>query len=351
MTRCLAPYLAAMALAVWAPSASAYEHVVAIGDSLLDDSSGSRSPVVAAQLADLLGVPLSNFANSGSTSTAMLEQQQPERAAAAAQPGDLAVVWIGGNDLFWSAPQVTFGNYDFIDTLAANVSSAFEILRQADLEIVAFNLPDFADVPIVQTTVKTLVPFRFLQAAALENFTQAARFWNDRLVQIAAQYDATVVDVFGPLSAAVDRPADFALLGHEPIAGPDEGCQFCIFADSIHPSAFAQGWALNAAVAELNGKAGFEYLEPHSEADLARLAGLIPGDFDENLQVGSLDLATWVASLGSQPLADGLAARAAGDADGDHDADGSDFLFWQRDFTGDAPVAASGVSVPEPLTP
>jgi len=62
----------------------------------------------------------------------------------------------------------------------------------------------------------------------------------------------------------------------------------------------------------------------------------IPGDFDGDGAVGQLDLNLWQAAFG--------AIGNGGDADGDNDADGADFLIWQRHATPAVPLAP----LPEP---
>lgn len=66
----------------------------------------------------------------------------------------------------------------------------------------------------------------------------------------------------------------------------------------------------------------------------------IPGDFDDDGDVDSLDLATWKGAFG---------LTVAGDADGDNDTDGNDFLIWQRNYTGALSTGAVA-AVPEPTT-
>ncbi len=71
------------------------------------------------------------------------------------------------------------------------------------------------------------------------------------------------------------------------------------------------------------------------------------GDFNENGTVEASDLAAWQAGFGSLD-----ATHLTGDADGDSDADGNDFLEWQRQIgittshTSDGALAAN--TVPEP---
>ena len=63
-------------------------------------------------------------------------------------------------------------------------------------------------------------------------------------------------------------------------------------------------------------------------------------DFNEDFAVNELDLQILTTSLGNNSL---------GDADGDGDTDGADFLLWQRQFDGSV-SASSALSVPEPTT-
>jgi hypothetical protein len=66
-------------------------------------------------------------------------------------------------------------------------------------------------------------------------------------------------------------------------------------------------------------------------------------DFNSDGEVDALDLTAWRAGFGTT----GTATRAQGDADGDLDVDGRDFLVWQRQVT--APIASvASAAVPEP---
>lgn len=62
-----------------------------------------------------------------------------------------------------------------------------------------------------------------------------------------------------------------------------------------------------------------------------------PADFNEDGFVDATDLATWKAGFG---------VNDTGDANGDLVTDGSDFLVWQREFTGSSAASA----IPEPAT-
>jgi hypothetical protein len=65
----------------------------------------------------------------------------------------------------------------------------------------------------------------------------------------------------------------------------------------------------------------------------------IPGDFDADGDVDTVDLDAWENNFGATG-----ATLAMGDADGDADVDGSDFLVWQQNLGAGPPAAA----VPEP---
>jgi hypothetical protein len=67
-----------------------------------------------------------------------------------------------------------------------------------------------------------------------------------------------------------------------------------------------------------------------------------PADFNEDTFVNAADLAMWKGAFG---------LNANGDADGDNDSDGADFLVWQRNFgaTSSLPAGAGTfAAVPEP---
>lgn len=70
---------------------------------------------------------------------------------------------------------------------------------------------------------------------------------------------------------------------------------------------------------------------------------VVPGfaaDFDEDGDVDSADLGNWKGGFGTV----GTATHLQGDADGDQDADGRDFLLWQRQF-GRTPGSGAALAV------
>ena len=66
----------------------------------------------------------------------------------------------------------------------------------------------------------------------------------------------------------------------------------------------------------------------------------ISGDFDEDGDVDSFDLAEWQLRYG---------VDSGADADSDNDSDGEDFLIWQKNYTGSGALVATLV-VPEPAS-
>lgn len=68
-------------------------------------------------------------------------------------------------------------------------------------------------------------------------------------------------------------------------------------------------------------------------------------DFNGNLVVDGVDLATWKAGFGSL-----TGTFASGNLDGDMDADGADFLLWQKQLGVHALAAPAASTVPEPAT-
>ncbi|HEX6963994.1 MAG TPA: LamG-like jellyroll fold domain-containing protein [Lacipirellula sp.] len=84
----------------------------------------------------------------------------------------------------------------------------------------------------------------------------------------------------------------------------------------------------------------------HAALDAVRLENiesgdLNPADFDNNQFVDQGDLNVWKANFGTV----GAATKANGDADDDMDADGADFLQWQRQV---GYVPAPLFAIPEP---
>jgi hypothetical protein len=90
----------------------------------------------------------------------------------------------------------------------------------------------------------------------------------------------------------------------------------------------------------------FEVNSPRNSSNQIGFVNLPPaGDFDENLRVNAADLPLWRSGFGASVAA----THMQGDANGDGDVDGDDFLVWQRNLgilhQDQVPVTAG---VPEP---
>jgi hypothetical protein len=77
-----------------------------------------------------------------------------------------------------------------------------------------------------------------------------------------------------------------------------------------------------------------------------KLIILASADFDENGVVNGADLVNWKSGFGTATGAEHM----DGDADGDFDADGADFLIWQRQLGSSAAFVSANAPVPEPAT-
>jgi lysophospholipase L1-like esterase len=304
-----------------ATQAVEYNHVVSLGDSLLDELIGHRDPLVSEHLAERLEAPLTSFARVGSTSAGLIRQGQHTNAAAAFGQDDLAMLWVGGNDFFLSMANpfgVGIGNYRFLDRLEDNVDDILGTLRGAGMEVLVFNLPDMAAVPLNHTFT--------LFDRQLENISQATLEWNDRLADLAESHGAYLVDAYSFFEEIASDPAAHTIDGHELVFGPRWGCQWCVLGDPIHPSALGQGLLANLAIDVLNEQVGGTPLEKLTEQELASLA-------EPSL------LRFWRNAFGHN---DG------GDMDGDGDTDGRDFLILQRQGNSISTNKPLTINVPEP---
>ncbi len=77
-----------------------------------------------------------------------------------------------------------------------------------------------------------------------------------------------------------------------------------------------------------------------------QVASPAAADFDEDGDVDNADLAAWENNYGLS----GSAEHYHGDANGDLQVDGTDFLIWQEQFGQGVPLVAAVTSVPEPGT-
>ncbi|MAT70791.1 MAG: hypothetical protein CMJ58_14850 [Planctomycetaceae bacterium] len=331
--------------------AGQFNNVVSLGDSLFDDNLGNRSPVAAAHVAHQMGVPWTNYAVSGATSDALLRQGQHAAAAANFGAGDLALLWIGGNDFFYQASlpiTLGFGYERTLDDAAGNVETILSTLRGAGMEVVMFNLPDMSRVPFVDLAATNFLGQR---QRWLNEYAALSVDWADTLDALGAEYGAPVVDVYGMFAERVADPDAFSIMGHQVNLGPNFGGQFDIFKDPIHPSAYIQGLVANEAIEVINATfntPGATPVEQLSQDKLAQLIGLLPSDFDADGRVTLGDLLTWEVNFGASGIdfEFGIDLHPLGDANGDGWIGGGDFLIWQRQANG----GTGATPVPEPTT-
>lgn len=335
-----------MALVALGPAADLcagqFNNVVSLGDSLFDDNLGNRSPVAAEHVARQMGVPWTNYARSGATSDAMLAKGQHTMAASNFGAGDLALLWVGGNDFFYQAslPIALWGSWQpELHSALGNVETALSTLRGAGMEVVLFNLPDMSHVPIVDLAATNILGRR---DRWLDAYADLSAEWAAQLQELGAEYGAPLVDVYGMFNERLADPDAFSILGRPVNLGPDFGGQFDIFADPIHPSAYIQGLIANEAISVINGAFDPQGAMPIAQLttdELAELVGL--GDGGSG---GIGDLLTWEFNFGST-IDISIGVNLPGDRNGDGRVTGADFLLWQR-LHGHG--GASAANVPEP---
>ncbi len=85
-------------------------------------------------------------------------------------------------------------------------------------------------------------------------------------------------------------------------------------------------------------------LNPDGNTIFLLVNSTLEADFNNDGLVDTADLALWQTGFGTA----GGAGRTDGDADGDLDSDGADFLVWQQQFGLTAGPLATSVGVPEP---
>lgn len=245
-----------------------FNRIVTLGDSLQDDPSGQRSPLAGEQLAARLDLPITQLAQGGATSASLIEQGQHTAAAEQFGEGDLALVWIGGNDFLDNANFVVFGDYSFLDTLEANTEIILETLLDAEIEVVVYNLPDMSQVPgVIENLFDTT------------NMREASRIWRDRLNELGSRLGVTVVDMFTAFERLGEDPEVFAIDGElpqlGPVYGPVDECIRCVWFDPIHPTSLGQGFIANTLFLTLNAAFDVTYSTPipaMSQSELASLA-------------------------------------------------------------------------------
>ena len=169
---------------------------------------------------------------------------------------------------------------------------------------------------------------------------------------------------FGSLSlllAGMQSSFGLAMDSEEDIFATGSGGLFSVDGSPLSEASFddnGQPFPFATALAFDSGPLPFE---PFSDADAGRLAYSssfsdsfvtlirptppVDANFNDDANVGQADLQIWQQNFGAAITA----TNALGDADGDFDVDGSDFLNWQRQFDAGS-LATQVLSVPEPAT-
>ena len=350
---------AVLGIGVWSVAGPAraqlpdFSNVVSLGDSLLDDGSRRRSPLIPEHVTDRLGVDLTQLARGGSTTATLLSQEQHTRAVELG--ATFAFVWIGGNDFLANQINIGLGHFAFLDTAQANLETALDTLIAGGVrDIVFFNLPDLSVVPAVSNGVMGLPPE--LQPQLLANFRAASLMWSRRLQEVARARDILLIDVFSFTEQATANPSAFPVLGQEMVPAPASGnvqvCPFCAFADPIHPSSVSVGFLTNLTIARMNAFFGTS-IAPLAQTELDLLVQDadtdVINDVADNCPVTSNadqrdsgGVASPMDPLAQSPDRIGDACQC-GDADGDGRVTGTDATVQLRCALGLSPCDASGV--------
>jgi lysophospholipase L1-like esterase len=183
--------LAAVLLLVHPVRAEPFTLVV-LGDSLSDTyflkvSLTERSWTDQLRLLRESRVKLYNQASGGSTSTAMLAQRQPEKAAELVRPGKVQNVCliIGGNDLGFPLLIPGGAGLGYLDTAAAklveNIPRALDTIQAAGpAAVVLGNVPDLGDTPFFRQWTDS-------NPAQAERLTRLTAEVNRRLAHLAVE--------------------------------------------------------------------------------------------------------------------------------------------------------------------
>ncbi|MHC4108554.1 MAG: GDSL-type esterase/lipase family protein [Planctomycetota bacterium] len=310
---------AVMALPPWQSAQGGLPRIGAMGDSLTDEYleesysyaqswvqqlvihrglDAGPTALEAAQPGGTWGEPRRtgyeyDWARSGATSGSLLSQGQHTGLAAQVVPDgiDYAVLAIGANDFnptgsayfniyfgFWSSTQIQ----NYISQSEANIESALGTIAATGVPVVLVNVLDFGLVPAVWTS-----PF-YSNPNGRQNVANVIAQLNDRLIDVARDHDAVLVDasafaqaVFGSHHAL----NEFLPIGNvdiqlweadtttntNPLAG--------FVDDGAHPHTHLQGVIANLMVEALNTGYGAG-IPLFSEQEILAHAGIAYGGAD-----------------------------------------------------------------------
>jgi probable HAF family extracellular repeat protein len=148
-------------------------------------------------------------------------------------------------------------------------------------------------------------------------------------------------DAAGHVVGAAEVPAEVSNYTHAFLYTPGGGMvDLNTFVDPL------SGWELLDAdgINDSGQITGQGLINDEYHAFLLTPVPTLPGDFDLDGFVNEVDLALWKTGFG----ASGDATLIDGDADGDQDVDGADFLTWQRHLGAARNSGATAAHVPEP---
>jgi lysophospholipase L1-like esterase len=185
--------------------------VVTLGDSLTegqgDDSGLGGYPGRLERLLEQArpGSHVVNLGHSGWSSTALIQgtnEQPSELAAAVAVHPDVALVWIGSNDLwylyeFGPEPMTSEAEAQDLATYEANLDRILHDLAAAGALVIVARLDDQSKRPVAAHPNSTEPAFPNTTAADLALMSKHIQAYNGAIARKATQYGALKVDFWG----------------------------------------------------------------------------------------------------------------------------------------------------------
>ena len=258
-----------------------YHTIASLGDSTLgSDPTGYRGPFVSQHAANLMGVEYYEGAVGGDRSWTLIDAGRHTTIAENYGEGTLVTMMIGAWDFIDSDINIVNSDYSFIDRLDENMTIILDVLIEADIDVLVWNLPNMSFLPfLTQIFPPEVHPY----------FTEASFLWADRLDEIAARYGDNV-QIFDLLTVSNDllqNQSARMISNHEVISPPSMCAKNCVMVDSLHPTSVGQGLLTNYHMQAINEKfpsANGDY-PLLTEAELLALA-----DFEEVEEVSEITI-------------------------------------------------------------
>ena len=161
-----------------------YHTIASLGDSTLgSDPTGYRGPFVSQHAANLMGVEYYEGAVGGDRSWTLIDAGRHTTIAENYGEGTLVTIMVGAWDFIDSDINIVNSDYSFIDRLDENMTIILDVLVEADIDGLGWNLPNMSFLPfLTQIFPPEVHPY----------FTEASFLWADRLDEIAARYGDNV---------------------------------------------------------------------------------------------------------------------------------------------------------------